>query len=61
MLSKPLIGGISVLIGFIGYVPYLRDTFIGKTKPHVFSWIIWAILEYTAFGIQIKEGAGAGS
>jgi hypothetical protein len=60
-LSSQLIGIIAIIIGFAGYVPYLRDMFRGKTKPHLFSWIIWAILEFTSFGIQITNGAGAGA
>ena len=55
------IASISILIGFAGYVPYLRDLYLGKTKPHLFSWIIWMVLEYTAFAIQIQNGAGAGA
>ena len=60
-LSSQTIGIIAIVIGFIGYVPYLYDMFSGKTKPHLFTWIIWVILEFTSFGIQIKNGAGAGS
>jgi len=61
MLSHQLIGLLSVVIGFIGYAPYLYNMFRGKTKPHLFSWFIWVLLEFTAFGIQIKNGVGAGA
>lgn len=61
MLSHNLIGVIAIVIGFIGYAPYLYDMFKGRTKPHIFSWTIWVLLEFTSFGIQIKNGAGAGS
>ena len=56
-----LIGILAVAISFAGYVPYLHDMFRGKTKPHIFSWIIWVILEFTSFGIQVKNGAGSGA
>lgn len=61
MFSPQFIGVVAIVIGFIGYVPYLYDMFCGKTKPHIFSWIIWVLLEFISFGIQIKNGAGAGS
>jgi hypothetical protein len=61
MTSHQLIGLLSVIVGFAGYIPYLYDMFRGRTKPHIFSWIIWVVLEFTSFGIQIKNGVGAGS
>lgn len=60
-LSSQIIGVIAVIIGFAGYAPYLLNTFRGQTKPHFFSWLIWAALELISFGIQIKNGAGAGA
>lgn len=38
-------------------VYYLRDTFHGKTKPHLFSWIIWAILMAISAVVQWAEGS----
>ncbi len=38
-------------------VYYLRDTFRGKTKPHLFSWIIWAILMAISAVVQWAEGS----
>lgn len=42
----------------IGYIPYIRDTMKGKTKPHVFSWGIGMIVAFIAFGLQIQEQSG---
>lgn len=61
MPSHQSVGIIAIIIGFIGYIPYLYDMFRGRTKPHIFTWTIWVLLEFTSFGIQIKNGAGAGS
>lgn len=58
---KEVLGLISVLIAFIGYVPYLRDTFAGRTRPHVVSWFLWTTVSFLAFGLQWSKGAGAGS
>jgi hypothetical protein len=58
---KELLGFVAVSIGLIGYIPYFRDIFRGKTKPHAFSWFVWSVLTGTAFAVQITEDAGAGS
>ncbi|HUQ84696.1 MAG TPA: hypothetical protein VM077_00075 [Candidatus Limnocylindrales bacterium] len=48
-------------IAVISYIPYIRDIRLGKTKPHVFSWIIWALIGYIAGFAQIAAGGGTGS
>ena len=54
-------GVIAVLIAFVSYIPYFRDIFAGKTKPHAFTWLIWGSLNAIAFVGQIQDNAGAGS
>lgn len=58
---KEIIGVVAVVITFIGYIPYIRDTVKGKTRPHVYSWFIWAFVTFIIFALQIfgKGGAGA--
>ncbi len=58
---KVVLGVIAVLIALAGYVPYFRDIFRGKTKPHAFSWLIWASLTGIAFFGQIFDKGGAGA
>src|SRR6185436_12839380 len=58
---KQLLGILAIAIGLAAYVPYFRDLFRGTTKPHVFSWFIWAITSFTAFFAQSSRGAGAGA
>lgn len=48
-------------IAVISYVPYVRDTWKGKTKPHAFSWFIWALLGFIAGAGQIAGGGGIGA
>lgn len=43
---------LSIALIFIGYIPYIRDIFKGKTHPHIFSWIIWSILNFCLFWLQ---------
>lgn len=61
MEYKAALGIIAVIVGLIGYVPYFRDIFANKTKPHAFSWLVWGVLTAIAFGGQIVGKAGAGA
>ena len=40
---------------------YFTSIFRGKTKPHVFSWLIWGTLSAIGFLAQVAENAGPGS
>lgn len=61
MIYKQILGGLAVLLAILSYIPYIKDIFKGKTKPHAFSWLIWFILTGVGFFIQIEGGAGAGA
>ncbi len=58
---KDIIGIIAVVITFVGYIPYIRDTVKGKTKPHIYSWFIWAFVTFIIFALQILGHGGAGT
>lgn len=58
---KELLGLIAIVIAFISYVPYFFDILSGKTKPHVFSWLIWGIIVGLAFFGQITDNGGPGT
>lgn len=59
--EKSLFGIVAVVLTFIGYFPYIRDIIKKKTKPHIFSWIIWTIVTGIIYALQVSGGAGAGS
>jgi len=58
---KIILGIVAVVVGFISYAPYFKDIFYGKTRPHSFSWFIWALLEGTAFFAQLSKGGSSGA
>ncbi len=58
---KELVTGLAIILTFVGYVPYVRDTLAGKTTPHVYTWLIWGFVTLIAFGLQVGGGAGAGA
>ena len=39
---------LATITAVIGYLPYLRDIFAKKTKPHTYTWLIWTITLLTA-------------
>lgn len=49
------------IIGVIAFLPYLRDIFCHKTKPHIYTWLIWIITQGTAVAGMIYGGASWGS
>jgi len=61
MTDKAWLGIAATAIGIVGYVPYYRDIFRGTTRPHPFSWFVWALLAAIAFAAQIVKDAGPGA
>ncbi len=61
MLLKEILTIFSIALIFIGYIPYIRNIFRGKTHPHIFSWIIWSILNFCLFWLQLEAWAGFAS
>jgi len=39
---------VSAVLMAYGFVPYFRDIFAGKTKPHLYTWLVWSITFGTA-------------
>lgn len=61
LLTKEFLSGVSILLAFVSYLPYIHGMIKGKTRPHAFSWFIWAILTFIAFFAQLDQGGGVGS
>ena len=56
-----VLGIVASVIGAAAYVPYFRDIFRGTTKPHPFTWLVFAILNGVVFFGQVAAGAGPGA
>jgi uncharacterized membrane protein YjjP (DUF1212 family) len=61
MNIKLIISLIASVLLIIGYVPYFKDIFYKKTKPHLFTWLIWGITQGTATVLLLYGGGGFGS
>ncbi|MBI3419761.1 MAG: hypothetical protein HY053_06485, partial [Proteobacteria bacterium] len=58
---KSILGAVAFLGAVVGFVPYVYSIYKNKTKPHLFTWLVWAILTSMIFGIQFTQGAGPGA
>lgn len=58
---QEIIGAIAFLIGLSGTVIYIRSILIRKTKPHLYTWMVFSILTTIAFLAQIYDHGGPGS
>jgi len=54
---KLIISLIATTLTVYAYIPYFRDIFRNKTKPHLYTWLVWAITEGTAT-VAIWRGGG---
>ncbi len=61
MDAKLLFGIISTILAIVCFVPYYRDIFKKKTEPHMYSWLVWTILQTIGVMAQLKDGAGYGA
>lgn len=52
-----LFGYLSGLFIFLGTIPYIRDIFLGKTKPQRATWFIYTVLGSISFFSQLAKGA----
>lgn len=56
-----MFGYLSLIVAFISWGIYTYWVLRGYTKPHIFSWTIYAVISALVFWIQYSSGSGAGS
>ncbi len=61
MSMKEILGFTTIILAITGLIPYFLDILKGKTKPHLYSWILWTVTSILVFVGQIQKGAGAGA
>lgn len=61
MNTKTLLGILPLLIGIPSYAHYIHSVYKRKTTPHMYSWLIWAVLASISFIAQVDAGAGPGA
>ena len=58
---KLFIGIVSAIIGIAAFAPYIKDMLTRKTRPHMFTWLIWVLTQGTAVVAMWTGGGGAGA
>lgn len=55
------IGFLAAGLAVYAYVPYFIGIAKGKTRPHVFTWLLWSMLTGIGGAAQVAAGGGAGT
>lgn len=56
-LLQSFLVAVAAALAVGSYVPYVHGVLVGRTKPHLFTWVIWGSL--TAIGAAVQFSAGA--
>lgn len=59
-MEKEFYGLLSIIFTLATYIPYMWSTIQGTTRPHIFSWSIWALSMSIASAGQFAGNAEAG-
>jgi hypothetical protein len=60
-LSKEIFAVLAIALTVCGYFLYARSVLKRRTKPHMFTWMTWALINGITFAGQLASNAGAGS
>lgn len=60
-MAKETLSTIAIILTLYAFFPYISSIIKGKTKPHVFSWVIWGITTLIVFFAQLADDAGIGA
>lgn len=61
MPFKEIVSLLSIAAGYASAIPYIVGIVKGTTKPHMISWLIWAVASGTVGTAQYVSGGGVGS
>jgi hypothetical protein len=60
-MFKEAFSAAAIVLTFLLFAGYIRVILAGSIKPHVFSWIVWAVSTFTVFFAQLADNAGVGA
>jgi len=58
---KIIFAFLALVVSLFAFYPYLRDIFLNRTKPHIYTWLIWTITQGTAVFALWYGGGGWGA
>jgi hypothetical protein len=56
-----IFNALAIILTILSFIPYTRSILQGKTKPHVFSWLVWGLATTIVFFAQLAGGGEAGA
>jgi len=56
-----VLGIVGIVLGVVGYWFYFSSIFRGDTKPHLFTWLVYFIVDIIVFAAQVLNNAGPGA
>lgn len=60
-MQKELLAAFAIALTLVAFWPYIRSIHQNKTKPHIFSWILWGSTTFIVFLAQYADKGGAGA
>jgi hypothetical protein len=60
-MYKQILSGMAIALTFAIFIPYIRSIRRGQIRPHVFTWVIWALGTFVVFLAQLADGGGLGA
>ncbi len=60
-MLKEVLGVVAVAVALYAFIPYIQSIRKGRTRPHVFSWVIWGLTTFIVFLAQMVDGGGPGA
>lgn len=61
MDTKETLAILAAIIAISGNLPYIRDAFRKRVRPHPYTWLVWTIVTGITFFGQVQAGAGIGA
>ncbi len=58
---KDVLAVVAAFIAVLGNVPYIRDAYTKRVRPHPYTWLVWTIVSGITFFGQLAKGAGIGA
>lgn len=60
-MFREVVGVLAVVLTLSGMLPYIYNSWRGKTRPHMFTWLIWTVMTFITFAAQVVKNGGPGA
>ena len=60
-MYKEFLSVLAITLTISAFIPYIHSIIRHRTRPHVFSWVIWGSTTFIVFLAQLADKGGAGA